>query len=221
MPNLVNLTGRKFSRLTVLSLNVERSTKKRKFWNCVCECGNIKSIESENLKTGKTRSCGCLQKEMKSKPRPHLKIYSYEEYPLRHIWKLMMRRCYNSTDPTHRYYGARGIKVCERWHDYWQFKEDMWPRPEGLTLERIDNDGDYAPINCKWATVCEQTNNRRTSKKITMNGESKTIPDWCRVYNVTNVSAVRQRLDRGWDLYEALIKPIKKFRDQSKSCQAE
>lgn len=128
----------------------------------------------------------------------------------------MMRRCYNPADHTYRYYGARGIQVCERWHDYWQFKQDMWPRPHGLTLERIDNDGYYCPENCKWATVLEQVNNRRTSRKITMNGETKTIPDWCRDYGVPKVSAVRQRLDRGWSLQDALTKPIREFRNTSK-----
>lgn len=128
----------------------------------------------------------------------------------------MMRRCYNSADHVYRHYGARGIKVCEQWHDYWQFKEDMWPRPQGLTLERIDNDGDYCPENCKWATVLEQGNNRRTSRKITMNGETKTIPDWCRDYGVSKVSTVRQRLDRGWNLQDALTKPIREFRNTSK-----
>jgi hypothetical protein len=221
MPAFIDLSGKKFNKLTILSLNKDKSSKKRKFWNCVCDCGNKKICDGENVKSGKTKSCGCILSESLIKGWNRRRQFTKEEKPLRQIWKLMIRRCYNPADPTHRHYGARGIKVCERWHNYWQFKEDMWPRPEGLTLERIDNDGDYCPENCKWATVLEQVNNRRTSKKITMNGETKTVPDWCRDYGVSNVGAIRQRLGRGWSLQDALTKPIRKLCNASKSRQRE
>jgi hypothetical protein len=216
MPAFIDLSGKKFNKLTIVSLNKDRSSKKRKLWNCVCDCGNKKVCDGENVKSGKIKSCGCILGESLIKGWDRRRQFTKEEKPFRHIWKLMMRRCYNSADHVYRHYGARGIKVCEQWHDYWQFKEDMWPRPQGLTLERIDNDGDYCPENCKWATVLEQGNNRRTSRKITMNGETKTIPDWCRDYGVSKVSTVRQRLDRGWNLQDALTKPIREFRNTSK-----
>jgi len=220
MPAFVNLTGKQFNRLTVIDLNLEHSSKKRKFWNCICQCGNKKIIEGENLKSGKTLSCGCWAREIHPIIQKRRRKFTIEERSFRHIWKLMMRRCFNAKDAIYRHYGGRGITVCEEWQNYENFKRDMWPRPGNLSLERINNDGNYELSNCKWASQLEQVNNRRTSKLMELNGEIKTVADWCRIYS-TNAKVVYQRLSRGWTLKDALTKPIRQFSGHSKSCQKE
>ena len=217
MPAFIDLSGRKFGALTVQSLNTERSTAKRKIWDCVCDCGKRKTCYGENLRQGRTKSCGCILSEASIQSRAKRRQFTKEEKPFRHIWRLMMRRCHNPNDGIYHHYGERGITVCERWHDYWNFKLDMYPRPEGMTLERIDNNQGYSPENCCWASREKQCNNRRTNNYQAINGVTKTVAEWCKDYGI-GVGAVYQRLGRGWNIQEALTKPVRIF---SKSNQKE
>jgi len=210
MPPLVDLTGKVFGRLTVVDLNTDRSTSKRKFWNCICDCGRPKIAGGDNLKNGKTSSCGCLFKEIHPITQAKRRKFAPEEKAFRHIWRLMIRRCHNPRDNMYHHYGARDIKVCERWHDYYNFKSDMFPRPDGMTLERINNEEGYCPENCRWASQLDQCNNRRNSNRQTINGTTKTVSEWCRHYGISS-SAVYQRLGRGWDIKSALTKPIRQL----------
>ena len=201
----MDLIGKQFGKLTVLKADLEKSNSKRKYFICKCNCNNIKSVLRDNLIAGKTKSCGCLVKETQLSQAKQRKQYEEDEKDLRHIWKLMMRRCYNTADSVYEYYGKRGIKVDSSWHIYKNFKKDMYPRKPNTTLERIDNNKNYCVSNCKWATKEEQANNRRNNRIEALNGVNKTLAQWCRKYN-KSYSKVHQRLARGWSLEEALIK---------------
>ena len=122
-------------------------------------------------------------------------------------WANMLKRCTNPKHPQFNDWGGRGIKVCDRWSDFANFYADMGPRPDGMTLERKDNDADYTPDNCRWATRLEQTNNRRTSILVTLDGVTKPVSEWCSEKGM-NISTVNKRVRRsGWTWEAALTTP--------------
>jgi hypothetical protein len=157
MPNLLDLKGLHFGRLKVLSraLNNKQGGA---MWLCRCTCGVEKVVRSAELKRGGAVSCGCYMKENNAKlKRTHGMSYTC----IYKIWRAMHDRCYNPTTRTYKTHGARGITVCKRWHAFKNFYADMGDKPVGKSLDRINNDGNYTPANCRWATPKEQAQNRR------------------------------------------------------------
>lgn len=151
--NKIDLTGQKLGRLTVLGEH-GRTPTKQCTWLCRCDCGIIKVVRGQDLRTGHTSSCGCARVQ-------HGESRSSEYQS----WKCMISRCYNPKDPAFMRYGGRGIVVCPRWRrSVNAFVNDMGPRPLGFSLERINNDYHYCPANCKWASSAEQNRNRRSVK---------------------------------------------------------
>lgn len=176
-----DLTGKRFSRLTVLKDSGERTQCKRIIWLCQCDCGNTSKVRTDNLKSGNTKSCGCLQREWMScvgkKYGPKYgKLYGGPGFKhgdgkgvrIYRIWNHIINRCYNSKAHNYKYYGKRGIQVCEKWRkSYLAFKE--WGMKSGyqenLVIDRIDNDGNYEPNNCHWLTIVENAKKSQVERK--------------------------------------------------------
>ena len=203
----IDLTGQKFGRLTV----IERAPSKgnRTMWLCRCDCdGKIVTVAGGNLKNGHTRSCGCLNDEKRSERKLQ---HGMSDTPLYETWLSRLRRCYVANCPTYHDYGARGIKVCERWHDFSLFYNDVSKMPHfgepGYSLDRVDNDGDYEPSNCRWATNKEQSNNRRSNIVIKYCGKEQTLKQWADELGL-NYEKTRKRIrDRNWSVEKAFTTP--------------
>jgi hypothetical protein len=155
-------SGDKYGRLTIVKEvepYVSPSGKTYRKFNCLCECGNITNVMLNKLRNNSTKSCGCYQKEKAT-------THGLHKHSLYKTWNNMIHRCYHSNHIHYKYYGGRGIKICDRWLNSFQnFLIDMGERPEGTTLDRKNNDGNYEPSNCRWATPKEQIKNRRKYKK--------------------------------------------------------
>lgn len=158
--------GEKYGRIEIISF--DKRINRTYYWNCKCECGNVKSIRSTNLTSKKTNSCGCLGKESRAKSNTkHGHSFVGKHSTEYNIWTSMTQRCTNIKNDNYPNYGAKGIKICERWIKFENFLEDMGQRPsKKYTLDRIDTKGNYELINCRWATSLQQNNNTSRNVKV-------------------------------------------------------
>ena len=201
--------GQRFGRLTVLS-ETDRlyfpSGWATRRWVCICDCGNRTTVGQSALKHGKTQSCGCLRIE-------RISTHRMSKTPIYKLWRGIQDRCYNPNDIHYEMYGARGIYMDDKWRNSFEafasyISDNLGPRPPGYTLDRIDNEGPYAPGNVRWATPKQQATNRRNS--IYVEWREKTIPlsDAARETGIP-YGVVFVRLKRGWPLEQALMTPVR------------
>lgn len=204
-----DITGQKFGRLTAIS-HQGADKHRAALWLCRCDCGAEIITTGNSLRTGKAKSCGCAQREAASKTMSEVNasgkrvtdghlIHGENKTRLHRIWCNMRRRCSDQKHDHYDRYGGRGIKVCDAWQSsYVAFRD--WALANGyadhLTIERIDNDGNYEPGNCCWASQKEQVSNRRNSVLITLDGETKPLKEWCEERGI-NYKAAHAKYKKG------------------------
>lgn len=211
-----DLTGKTFGRLTVLKEDAIRSKQGYVKWICRCSCPDksIVSVTSYNLVSGKTKSCGCLQKELiinRNKSREKHPSAD-RETRLYRIWKGVHARTTYESQSAYKNYGGRGIGVCDEWkNDFGAFRD--WALANGysdnLTIDRVDTNGDYTPNNCRWATRKEQNNNQRSNILLTFNGETHNAAQWADIIGVPR-DRIYGRIRSGYPVERVLQEYIKK-----------
>lgn len=198
-----NLVGQRFGRLVVLShAGSDKFGKAR--WTCRCDCGTECTKPSRPLIAGESKSCGCLHAETVHTAR---RTHGRARSPVYRVWATMKGRCENPTDQNYPRYGGRGIRVCDRWQAFAHFLADMGEPPPKHTLERKDNNGNYEPDNCCWATMKEQQRNTRSNLRITYRGETLPLAAWAERIGIAQ-GALHWRIRKaGWSIDRALTTP--------------
>lgn len=210
MPLTIDLTGQRFGRLVA----VERSGSQcgNATWLCRCDCGGQAVVSGLNLKSGHTKSCGCLRRQ--TSVSAHLRHGHKRVGKVTRtyrIWRHMTQRCSNSHDIGYTDYGGRGIRVCERWRKFEHFLEDMGEPPPNCQIDRIDNEGDYEPNNCRWTSPRENSRNRRSNCLITYRGRTQCVAAWAEEIGVPR-HILYLRLRRNWSIERTFAQSIRKTR---------
>lgn len=206
------MRGKRFGRLLVLE-EAGKECQRRQFqWRCVCDCGKKLIADGCRLRSGTTTSCGCYMRYINSKLMRIRGIkHGMARHPVNKVWRQMLARCENPKDKAFKHYGGRGIRVCRRWHNFKHFMADMGERPSDKQIERINNDGDYCPNNCRWATAKEQQRNRSNNRIIEWNNQRKPLVQWAEELGV-NRCLLRNRLAANWTIEKAFTTPTRRGR---------
>lgn len=208
MPSLIDLTGKEFGYLKVLK-RVGVSKFKSVLWECRCKCGNTCIVTTGHLRSGHSKSCSCLSKEV---TRQRSLIHGMTGTKFFRVWTSMVERCTNHKHKCFKNYGGRGIKVSQQWRTFSNFKNDMHLLyKEGLDLDRIDNDGDYCKKNCRWVSRKTNCLNKRNTLMLTYNNETKPLMTWCNKFGVNYKTCAARKTSYGWtDPHEILFGRQKK-----------
>lgn len=208
MPRALDLTGIRFARLVALRPSGS-SRAGGVSWLCRCDCGAEITCSGKNLRSGNTKSCGCLNSQKVSERNQSKTTHGMTNTATFTVWVNMKQRCTNPKHNSYHRYGGRGIKVCERWmHSFENFLADMGERPfPDAEIDRKDNDGGYEPDNCRWVTSEQNKNNRAVSRKITFDGKTQTISQWAQEIGCSR-QALRHRIENGWSAHDALTTPF-------------
>lgn len=198
----LNLLWQSFGRLKVTN-EAGSSPSGQYMWLCECSCGNTLTVRGGDLVNGNTKSCGCLQKELATLYNTR---HGHTGSPTYHVWESMLRRCRNPNSPDYSGYGGRNIFVCERWYRFENFLEDMGEKPDGLSIERIDNNSGYSLENCVWASMTTQARNRRSTRNLTYKGETLCVAAWADKLELKR-DVLYTRLRRGWSIERTLSTP--------------
>lgn len=180
-----SLVGEKFGRLTVVEFAGRKGSHTCSTWRCLCDCGKERIVRGDCLKGGVTKSCGCLARERSSARIIKLATKHGKSGTAEYLaWLNMVKRCGDRKTPYFKNYGGRGIAVCDDWKNSFEtFLRDMGTRPSGkYSLDRIDNNGNYEPSNCRWSTKVEQQTNMRSNRVFSLNGETHHAAEWCRIF---------------------------------------
>lgn len=202
----IDLTGNQYGRLTVLNIAVDIPGKKKK-WLCQCECGKEVVVAGSNLRNGHTT--GCKECSMERLHKAQIK-HNMTGTKLYRVWRGILNRCENSNFKSYSDYGGRGISVCPEWHDGLNFFQ--WAMQngyeEGKEIDRIDNNGNYGPNNCRWVSRTENANNKRNNRKLIYNGKLMTMAEIARANNI-NYKLFHKHLSKGMTVEEAIRKQKK------------
>ena len=210
MRKLANdLTGKKFGKLEVIGVHDTGSRKT--YYVCQCDCGNVKVVRADSLISGATKSCGCIKKEQDKINLSANHKHKMSGTRIYETWQDMKRRCYNKQNARYDRYGGRGITVCDEWLNNFQSFYD-WAISNGysddLTIDRIDNDGNYEPSNCRWSTAKEQCNNRGSNINITIGNATKSLMCWCEIFNVDYKKVYARYKRNGYEGIDRLFNDI-------------
>ncbi len=196
--------GDRYGRLTVIrevKPQVRPCGRQKRMVACMCDCGTTRVVQLGHLRSGGSASCGCARDENFNGFK-----HGYVGTPTYRVWQGMRKRCYNPENKSYHNYGGRGISVCDRWLTFENFLEDMGERPDGLTIERVDNNGDYEPGNCRWASRAEQSRNTRRNRLLTHGGETLCMKTWSERAGIDS-NTIYRRLKRGWSIEDTLMTP--------------
>lgn len=204
MPKFQDLSGQKFNYLKVIE-HAGRNHIGKHMYLCKCDCGKTVIVRGEDIKSGNTKSCGCMRRQMTiDKNFKH----GFAHTPMYNVWSEIKERCLNPNNKSYKNYGGRGIVMCEEWLDYMNFHRDMVSTyREGLTIERVGNDKGYSKSNCIWADINVQANNKRKNHFIEYAGERLTISQMARKHNMKPY-IVQKRIYKGWSVEKALTTPV-------------
>jgi len=212
-PKRIDLAGQRFGRLVAIK-PVYVEGKRGVHWECDCDCGGKATIAISSLRQGLTRSCRCLSSETTAaRNRSHGK----SKTPLYRIWAAMLNRCYNPKVDPYPFYGGRGIKVCDLWrHSFEEFHRDMGDRPPGRSLDRIDPDGPYSRLNCRWATSEVQARNKSRQITASLYGRRQTLHEWAAELGIP-IKVLYGRIYAGHPDEKALTMPYKPGRPRRRA----
>jgi len=206
MPKLIDLTGQRFGSFTVIKRGPRKGAKSLEiYWECKCDCGTRMLVRGGSLRWGQSKSCGIgkCAANFKHGHSANDKISSTYN-----AWNSMQTRCTNPSAKYFERYGGRNITVCKRWGTFKEFLADMGEKPKGKSLDRIDNEGNYEPSNCRWATLQEQAGNQSTSRRYTFLGQTCCISEWARRSGVSR-NVLLHRLNKGWPIEKAVTEIIR------------
>lgn len=203
------LAGQKFGRLLVLYETGERKHH-QVVWHCRCDCGNEVNVKGGSLTSGHTTSCGCYNRERVAEAHT---THNMTDHPTHHVWRAMLQRCENPSDKAYENYGGRGITVCAEWHSAEKFINwalaSGWEK--GLSIDRIDNNGNYEPNNCHWVTSKENNRNRRNNHLIIFGGRMQFLTDWAEELGI-NECTLSSRINKlHWPIERALTEPVRRY----------
>lgn len=203
------MTGLRFGRLLVIERGASGSHRTTR-WRCKCDCGRETLTTAASLRDGRSQSCGCKRIEDNAeRMKTQSRIHGLSETPIWLCWRNMRQRCQNANNSRYRRYGDRGIKVCERWESFENFHADMGDPPTSKhTIDRIDNNGDYTPENCRWATAVQQASNRSNNTMLTLNGVTQTMSEWSRQTGIGKPAICVRLYKLGWPVERALTEPV-------------
>lgn len=201
----LDAVGRVFARLTVVAVE-GRNARSQLLVKCLCVCGAEIKARYSHLQSSNIKSCGCLARELSAERQ---RTHGRSESRTYRAWVAMRNRCYNTLDPAYKYWGARGITVCDRWLESFEnFFEDMGECPPKMSLDRRENSDNYRPGNCRWATSKEQANNRRGNVNLTLEDRTQTVAAWAEELGIKG-DTLYKRLLRGWTGEEVLTTKIR------------
>lgn len=213
-PRTKNLVGRVYGRWEVVDF-AGIGKYGESLWHCRCHCGHTRNVDGRSLTSGKSKSCGCLSNEIHSKMlNVKNTTHGLSGTHTYKCWKAMTKRCRSLKDKTAKDYALRGIAVCPRWlgeEGFENFLADMGERPPGTTIDRIDNNGDYEPSNCRWATIKEQARNKRNNRILVFYGQALPVSVWAEILAIPK-QIIYSRLHRGWSTKRTLITPVKRIK---------